>query len=84
MSRQRCFGNLEVVFPLGNGGMREVPHGCTECPERVDCMKVALVSDEGIRFTEEMLERSEKSGMMGWLERWSRKKELSRLKCKEQ
>jgi hypothetical protein len=81
MNRKKCFGILEVVFPFGERGMREVPPGCTECNARVDCMKAALASDEGIRFTEEMIERSEKVGMIGWLERWSRKKELSRLKC---
>jgi hypothetical protein len=47
-------------------------------------MKAALASQDGIRFTEEMLERSERVGMVGWLERWSRKKELSRLKRKDQ
>jgi hypothetical protein len=82
--RKHCFGILEVVFPEGEKGMREVPPGCTDCTERVVCMKAALASEDGIRFTEEMLERSESVGMIGWLERWSRKKELNRLKCKHQ
>gem|GEM_PF-2394088 len=80
---KECFGNLEKVFPVGKRGMREVPSGCTECIKRVDCMKAALASDQGIRFTEEMIERKESAGMIGWLERWSRKKELSRLKCRD-
>lgn len=84
MIHKKCFGVLEIVFPVGDRGMREVPPGCTECHERVDCMKAALASQDGIRFTEEMLERSERVGMVGWLERWSRKKELSRLKRKDQ
>lgn len=80
---KKCFGILEKVFPVGKRGMREVPPGCTECIKRVDCMKAALASDQGIRFTEEMIERKESAGMIGWLERWSRKKELSRLKCRD-
>jgi hypothetical protein len=84
MNGKSCFGVLERVFPMGERGMREVPPGCTECPERVDCMKAALESEEGVRFKEEMLDRSERVGMIGWLERWSRKKELSRQKHKNQ
>ncbi|RJR45457.1 MAG: hypothetical protein C4576_11980 [Desulfobacteraceae bacterium] len=82
-NQKKCFGVLDVVFPAGPGGMREVPPGCTECAERVECMRAALGSDHGIRFREEMIERRESAGMIGWLARWSRKKELSRLKCKE-
>jgi len=80
---KKCFGILDVVFPAGEAGMREVPPGCAECAERVECMKAALASDQGIRFREEMIERRESAGMMGRLARWSRKKELSRLKCRE-
>jgi hypothetical protein len=83
MSQKKCFGILEVVFPKTERGMREVPPGCMECDKRVDCMKAALRSGEGIRFTEEMIERSERVGMIGWLDRWSRKKELNRLKCRD-
>lgn len=71
---RKCFGVLEIVFPSGESGMREVPPECMGCGQKVACMKAALASEEGIRFREDRLERSEKSGMMGWLERWSRKK----------
>jgi hypothetical protein len=79
MVHYECFGVLEIVFPLGEDGMREVPQGCAGCAQRVACMKAALASEEGIRFREDRVERLERSGMIGWLERWSRKKELSRL-----
>jgi hypothetical protein len=80
MDRKPCFGVLETVFPLGKEGVREVPPGCMGCEQKVACMKAALASEEGIRFREERIEFTEKSGMIGRLERWSRKKELSRLK----
>lgn len=83
MENRQCFGVLEIVFPAGEGGMREVPPACTGCGRKVACMKAALASEEGIRFREERIECSERSGAMGWLERWSRKKELSRLRSKD-
>ena len=80
MDRRNCFGVLEHVFPVGKEGMREVPSECTGCGQRVPCMKAALASEDGIRFQEERIESSERSGMIGRLERWSRRKQLSRLK----
>lgn len=74
-----CFGVLDRVFPRGESGLREVPPGCFECPERIPCLKSAVSGREGIRMREEMLDRAEKAGLLGKIERWSRKKELSRL-----
>jgi hypothetical protein len=79
MTEKECFGILDRVFPLVEGGLREVPGSCLGCPERVPCLRTALSSREGLRMKEEMLERAERAGMMGRLERWSRKKQLSRL-----
>ena len=74
-----CFGVLDRVFPLGEGGLREVPAGCFQCPERIACLKRAVSSREGLRMREEMVDRAGKAGLLGRIERWSRKKELSRL-----
>ena len=74
-----CFGVLDRVFPLAESGLREVPAGCFQCPERIACLKSAVSSREGLRMREEMLDRAEKAGLVGRIERWSRKKELSRL-----
>ncbi len=82
MERRNCFGVLENVFPLGKEGLREVPPECKGCEQRVPCMKAALASEDGIRLQEERIESSERSGMIGRLERWSRRKQLSRLKGK--
>jgi hypothetical protein len=79
MTEKECFGILDRVFPLEAGGLREVPEPCLRCPERVQCLRSALSSREGLLMKEEMMERAERAGMMGRLERWSRKKQLSRL-----
>jgi hypothetical protein len=77
--KETCFGVLDSVFPKGKDGLREVPPGCLRCPERVPCLKSAVSSTDGLRMREEMLDRAEKAGLLGRIERWSRKKELSRL-----
>ncbi|MEW6668507.1 MAG: hypothetical protein AB1512_25120 [Thermodesulfobacteriota bacterium] len=74
-----CFGVLDRVFPAGESGLREVPEGCLQCPDRVACLRSAVSTREGLRMREEMLDRAGKAGFVGRIERWSRKKELSRL-----
>ncbi|MBN1103663.1 MAG: hypothetical protein JXL84_09650 [Deltaproteobacteria bacterium] len=79
MAVKECFGILDQVFPKGEKGLREVPGPCRECPERVLCLRSALSTREGLGMKEEMLQRAERAGLMSRLERWSRKKQLSRL-----
>lgn len=76
-SPKDCFGVLRQVFPMGDGGMREVPERCFECPEKTPCMKAALDTREGIALKGDLLERSPAGGFLGRLRRWSEKKELS-------
>lgn len=83
MAPKECFGILERVFSAGESGLREVPSLCLDCAERVLCLKAALGTQEGLEMRERFLERSERSGMMGRIERWSRKKELNRLMNEE-
>jgi len=75
-----CFGILDRVFPLGEEGLRHVPEPCFECEHRVDCMKEALNSPDGIEMRMEMLSRSKGEGLIGWIKRWSQMKELHRMK----
>lgn len=79
MAERECFGILDRVFPLQEGGLREVPPACMGCRERVLCLRAAISSKDGLRMQEGVLERAERAGMMGRLERWSRKKKLSSL-----
>jgi len=80
MGRKDCYGFLDKVFPAGAGGMREVPPLCRECAERLECLKAALSTGEGIELRARAAERSGEKGIMGKLQRWSLKKELSRTK----
>jgi len=79
MKDNECFGNLQRVFPMGADGLREVPPVCFDCPQRAACLRAALCTLEGVRMRIEMVDRATPKGMMGRLERWSKKKELSRL-----
>jgi hypothetical protein len=83
MAQKECFGILKSVFPLGESGLREVPSLCQGCLERVLCLKAAMMTQEGLEMREKFLERSERAGMIGRVERWSRKKELNRLMNEE-
>ena len=77
--RPDCFGNLEKVFPVSERGLRETPDDCMYlCAHKTPCLRKALASEQGDRVEEELIERSEKAGMMGFFERWSRRKKLHR------
>lgn len=79
MENKECFSILENVFPMGERGFREVPPECFECSDKVACLTEALKTKEGLEMRSEHLDRVSKGGMIGWLKRWSQKKELSRL-----
>ena len=83
MKKRDCFGVLEKVFPMGEKGLREVTPGCFHCPERTPCLRAALSTGEGLEMRAEILDRAEAGGMIGRLQRWSRKKQLSRLMDQE-
>jgi len=71
-----CFGILDEVFPLGDSGIREVRERCIDCPLRVECLKSALETEEGLRMREELLRRAPRGGIVDWVKRWSDKKML--------
>jgi hypothetical protein len=75
-----CFGNLEIVFPLADDGLRHTPAPCLQCPYKTECLRTGLTGDDGLKVREEKLDRSYDSGMIGFMERWSQKKALERRK----
>jgi len=79
MIMKDCFGILGKVFPLGEKGFREIVPTCFDCSERIPCLKEALSTKEGLEMRSENLNRAAASGLIGRLQRWSQKKELSRL-----
>jgi hypothetical protein len=78
-TKRGCFGVLDLVFPVGQRGLREVAAGCRTCPERTACLRTALSTKEGLALRAQVLDRAAARGMVGRLQRWSRKKTLSRL-----
>ena len=78
-----CFGKLEIVFPMGSQGLRETPKVCLPCPHKTLCLRNAMQKTEGLKVREERVDRAYQSGMMGFFERWSRKKSLKRRMGKE-
>ena len=73
-----CFGNLETVFPESGDGLRASPETCMACRHKTDCLRTAMKGTSGITVREAAVDRAYTSGSMGFVERWSRKKELNR------
>jgi hypothetical protein len=74
-----CFGELDKVFPMRENGLRQTPESCFfHCPVKTRCLKQAMASKDGAKVEEEVIERSERAGIMNFFERWSRKKQVSR------
>ncbi len=76
--RPYCFGKMDTVFPMGQDGLRHSPESCMVCFCKTDCMRTALHGSGGVKVQEEKVDRAYESGMMGFLERWSKKKTLHR------
>ncbi len=79
-----CFGNLEKVFPMGREGLRHTPQDCFACLHKTACLRSAIQSKDGLKVKEEHLKRAYNSGMIGFLERWSKKKDFHRRKKTEE
>lgn len=77
-----CFGTLQKVFPLGKDGLRHTPEDCLACLHKTECLRSAIQGNDGLKVKEEHLERAYNSGMIGFLERWSQKKDFQRRKKK--
>lgn len=75
-----CFGKLDNVFLLGKDGLRHTPESCMVCFCKTDCLRTAVKGPEGVKVEEERVKRAYGSGTMGFIERWSRKKALTRQK----
>jgi hypothetical protein len=76
----KCFGHLETVFPMGEDGLRHTPAACLECLYKTECLRTAIQGREGLKVREEHVDRAYDSGMIGFLERWSRKKSIQKEK----
>jgi len=79
----RCFGDLEKVFPLAENGFRTSPPECMKCPMVKPCIQAAMRGVDGLKEEEKRVDRAYESGLIGTLERWSKKK-LIRRKIQDQ
>ncbi len=73
-----CFGVLDSVFPKCDNDLRTTPEVCFACFCKTECLRLAMSRSGGLQVHEEIVDRAYESGMIGFLSRWSRKKELSR------
>ncbi|NNG02093.1 MAG: hypothetical protein HKM93_22100 [Desulfobacteraceae bacterium] len=82
MSKQdrhpNCFSDLSIVFPMAADGLRHTPRSCMICVYKTECLRAAMEKSEGVDVREEVVDRAYSSGMLGFFERWSRKKSLHR------
>ena len=82
--RPYCFSKLECVFPMGPDGLRETPEGCRVCYCKTECLRTAMQSVDAVQVREEKVDRAYEAGMMGFFERWSRKKALHQKRQENQ
>ena len=75
-----CFGHLDTVFPMGKDGLRLTPERCFKCEEKTGCLRTAMAGAKGLDVKEEAVERAKRSGVIGFMERWSKKKSLRQRK----
>jgi hypothetical protein len=73
-----CFGQLDTVFPVGEEGIRTSPPECMKCPHAKSCLQTAMHSPEGLNLQEEKVDRAYEYGLIGKVERWSKKKLIRR------
>ncbi len=78
MEYPHCFAILDKVFPIGENGLRQTPERCMVCLYKVECLRTAMGKSDGFKVKEEMIDRAYSSGVIGFFERWSKKKDLQR------
>jgi hypothetical protein len=69
-----CFGDLEIVFPKTDDGLRHSPESCIHCFHKTECLRKAMAGKGGLKVKEENTDRAYASGTIGFFERWSKKK----------
>jgi len=78
-----CFGDLDTVFPERENGFRESPAICFECPHKTACLRTAMEQLAGLKVREQQIDRAYESGVIGFVRRWSHKKDLRRRMAKK-
>ena len=74
----QCFGVLDSVFPKKENELRITPPDCLACSHKTECLKSAMQGTGGLKVKDEFIDRAYESKMIGFLERWSKKKDIDR------
>lgn len=77
-SSSSCFGNLDIVFPVDEGGLRKITNGCFSCTNLKACLSQAMGGEEGLSFKEARIDQAYRQGLIGAFQRWSEKKYIRR------
>ncbi|MCJ8500775.1 hypothetical protein [Desulfatitalea alkaliphila] len=79
-----CYGDIETVFPLAADGLRATPEECMRCLHKTACLRSAMEGRRGWRVRAEMVDRAYRGGIIGFFQRWSRKKIIDQQRQKEE
>ena len=77
-----CYGDLDVVFPEHDDGLRHIPDSCRDCGLDQECLKLALKNPKGQEFLADRQAASRGGDQpastvdkaRGFLKRWSDRK----------
>jgi len=78
-----CYGVIDIVFPMHDDGLRHSPERCMVCVYKTECLRTAIKNPDGIQVQEELVDRSYESKNISFLQRWSKRKYISKIKKKK-
>jgi hypothetical protein len=63
---------------MGTDGLRHTPDDCLKCLCKTDCLRSAMHKKQGLKVRVERVDRAYHSGLIGFFERWAKRKALFR------
>lgn len=78
--KPECFGVMDKVFPMTEDGLRHSPPSCMACASKTECLGTAIRRPAGLEVQEELVDRAYESRTISFMERWSKKKYLDKIK----
>ncbi|RJP84300.1 MAG: hypothetical protein C4518_20205 [Desulfobacteraceae bacterium] len=75
-----CFGIMDRVFPMTEDGLRHSPRHCMACDYKTECLGTAIRQPAGVAVQEELVDRAYESRTISFIERWSKRKYLDKIK----
>ncbi len=77
-----CFGDIGIVFPMKDDGLRYSPENCMACSYKTNCLRTAIQNPDGCKVQEEIVDRAYESGKISFLKRWSKRKYIDKIRKK--